>query len=279
VDIVNNPGAPSTGGGKAPAPAPAPSTTAISAPPAQTSAAPPAQTSAAPSTGGGGSNADFKLANGQAAQSLNAKFSTLTSSSPCTAGENACVGGSFAQCVGGKFVATSCGAAPLTCAALPLVNSKGTSVTCTTKADAEARIAATGAKGGLTGSGGGGGDGAATPAQPAKTNVGAQPAPTPAAPQTGGGFQLQNGKDAQALNAQFASLTPTSPCTAGQNACVNGGFAQCVNGKFAVTQCAGGLKCAALPLVNSKGTSITCTTEADAVARIGRTGAKGGLTG
>lgn len=40
----------------------------------------------------------------------------------------------------------------VTCAALPLVNSAGTSVTCVSKADALERIAATGAQGGLTGS-------------------------------------------------------------------------------------------------------------------------------
>ena len=37
-------------------------------------------------------------------------------------------------------------ARPSSCAALPLVNSAGTSVTCTTAADRDARIAATGAK-------------------------------------------------------------------------------------------------------------------------------------
>lgn len=67
------------------------------------------------------------------------------------ANEEACVGGGFAQCVGGKFQVTSCGAT-LTCAALPLVNKAGTSITCTTQADALARIQATGATGGLTGS-------------------------------------------------------------------------------------------------------------------------------
>jgi hypothetical protein len=105
-----------------------------------------------------------------------------------------------------------------------------------------------------------------------------QPAPAPA-PQEGGGFQAQNGRDAQALNAKFAGLDASSPCTAGENACVGGAFAQCVDGTFVSTACAGGLTCAALPLVNSPGTSITCTTEADAVQRINNSGATGGLTG
>lgn len=67
-------------------------------------------------------------------------------------------------------------------------------------------------------------------------------------------FTLQNGEDAQALNAKFATLTPDSSCTAGENACVNGQFAQCVNGQFVLAPCAGGLQCVALPLVNSAGT-------------------------
>lgn len=111
-------------------------------------------------------------------------------------------------------------------------------------------------------------------------------------------FTKQNGLDAQKLNAKFQTLSASSSCTSGQNACVNGQFAQCVNGKFALTACAGGLTCFALPLVNSAGTrfvqlhavifdvvltrfttSITCDTQADAVARIANTGATGGLTG
>jgi len=94
-----------------------------------------------------------------------------------------------------------------------------------------------------------------------------------------GGFQLQNGQDAQALNAQFANLSADSSCNDGDEACISGGFAQCVNGKFVITQCGSGLTCAALPLVNSPGTSITCTTVADANARIAATGAQGDLTG
>jgi hypothetical protein len=96
-------------------------------------------------------NKSFALSNGEHAQQLNAKFATLSENSSCEVGENACIGTQFAQCVDGKFVSTSCGPDPLTCAALPLVNSPGTSITCTTKADAESRIADTGATGGLTG--------------------------------------------------------------------------------------------------------------------------------
>jgi len=92
-------------------------------------------------------------------------------------------------------------------------------------------------------------------------------------------FQLQNGQDAQKLNAKFATLTASSSCSEGDQACVNGGFAQCVGGKFVITQCAATTTCAALPLVNKEGTSIACTTESDAEARITATGATGGITG
>ncbi|KAI0072368.1 hypothetical protein K474DRAFT_1667906 [Panus rudis PR-1116 ss-1] len=86
------------------------------------------------------------LKNGQDAIALNDKFKTLTADSTCDAGENACIGDAFAQCVNGKFVTTPCGPGTV-CAALPLVNSAGTSVTCTTAQDRDARIAATGATG------------------------------------------------------------------------------------------------------------------------------------
>ncbi|KIK09012.1 hypothetical protein K443DRAFT_672054 [Laccaria amethystina LaAM-08-1] len=116
---------------------------------------------------------------------------------------------------------------------------------------------------------------------PAKTQTPVADAPPAPAPPAGGagGFKLQNGQDAQALNKKFAGLTSSSSCAAGENACVNGGFAQCVGGKFAVTECSPTLICAALPLVNSRGTSITCTTPADALARIQATGATGGISG
>ncbi|THH30798.1 hypothetical protein EUX98_g3386 [Antrodiella citrinella] len=94
-----------------------------------------------------------------------------------------------------------------------------------------------------------------------------------------GGFQLQNGQAAQALNAKFAGLSASSSCNDGDEACVNGSFAQCVGGTFVLTSCGATLQCAALPLVLSAGTSITCTTQADALTRIANTGATGGLTG
>lgn len=144
TDQVSSPGTPSgSGSGNGASPAPAP---ASPAPAAATSAAEPTSTtpagSPAPSnTPSSSGSTGFAVQNGQDAQALNEKFKTLTASSPCTDGENACVGGAFAQCVGGKFATSSCSAS-LTCVALPLVNSRGTSVTCDTQTDADARIAA-----------------------------------------------------------------------------------------------------------------------------------------
>ncbi|KAJ7148619.1 hypothetical protein C8R43DRAFT_1088297 [Mycena crocata] len=81
-------------------------------------------------------------------------------------------------------------------------------------------------------------------------------------------FDLKNGQDAIALNDQFKTLTATSACNAPRDACVHDQFAQCVGGKFVLQPCAGGTICAALPLVNSPGTSITCTTAEDLKTRI-----------
>jgi len=92
-------------------------------------------------------------------------------------------------------------------------------------------------------------------------------------------FTLQNGKDAQALNRKFQSLTADSPCTSGESACVQGQFAQCVGSKFQLTPCAASAQCVVLPLVNKPGTSTTCDTQQDAEARIATTGATGGLFG
>ncbi|GLB41792.1 putative carbohydrate-binding module family 19 protein [Lyophyllum shimeji] len=280
VDITQNPGVGSAGNGNAgntapqtsKAPPAPPASTATVAPSAPSASAPSPPASSAPAnTGAGG----FKLQNGKDAQALNAKFKTLNANSACNDGEDGCVNGGFAQCVNGKFIITQC-AGGLTCQALPLVNKPGTSVTCTTADDAAARIAATGATGGVDGAGGA----APAPSASGSTNnaVAAPAAPAAAAP-AANGFKLQNGKDAQDLNAKFRTLTASSACNDGENACVNGGFAQCVNGKFVTTQCSGGLTCAALPLVNKPGTSITCTTAADAAARIQATGATGGITG
>lgn len=89
-------------------------------------------------------------------------------------------------------------------------------------------------------------------------------------------FTLKNGQDAIALNDGFKSLTTDSPCTSGDDACVNGQFAQCDGGKFVLTPCPSGTVCAALPLVNKAGTSVSCDSQSDVDARIAATGAKDG---
>ena len=65
----------------------------------------------------------------------------------------------------------------------------------------------------------------------------------------------------------------------GDQACIDGGFAQCVGGKFVNMGCGATLQCFALPLVNKPGTSLACTTQDDAAARIAAPGATGGITG
>jgi len=201
--------------------------------------------------------AAFTLQNGLDAQKLNQQFQTLTASSTCTSGETACVNGQLAQCAGNKFSLSSC-AATLQCVALPLVNKPGTSVTCDTTQDAQTRIAATGATGGLVG----------------KREVDERDEVERRA-----AFTLQNGIDAQKLNQKFEGLSASSKCTAGETACVKGQLAQCVGDTFALSSCASGLQCVALPLVNKAGTSVTCDSTQDAESRISATGAKGGLLG
>ncbi|KAJ8494940.1 hypothetical protein ONZ45_g13065 [Pleurotus djamor] len=95
-----------------------------------------------PSSTGNPDSKPFTLANGQEAKALNAQFPSLSEDSPCQDGQNACIQGKFAQCVGGRFVVTPCGGGSQ-CFALPLVNSAGTSITCANADEAAARIALT----------------------------------------------------------------------------------------------------------------------------------------
>ncbi|KAK7683333.1 hypothetical protein QCA50_013595 [Cerrena zonata] len=103
-------------------------------------------------TTGSGSSGDFHAQNAKDAQALNVKFASLTKDSSCNEGDEACIDGGFAQCVGGKFVNMGCG--PSTqCFALPLVNKPGTTITCDTPAGANAKITASGGQGDVTGKG------------------------------------------------------------------------------------------------------------------------------
>ncbi|KAJ7115906.1 hypothetical protein C8R44DRAFT_841816 [Mycena epipterygia] len=288
VDLTQNPGV-SSSSSNGTAASSAPETSAV-VEPTSTAAAPPIASTAAPTSSSTlpastSTSSNFQLQNGLDAQKLNAQFQTLTANSSCTEGEEACVGTSFAQCVSGSFVLTPC-ASGTVCAALPLVNKPGTSIACDTSSDVEARIAATGATGGVDGSS----QSASTSSSdsdsdsdsdcdPSESSAATPTTIAAAAVPSATGFQAQNGLDAQKLNAQFKTLTASSSCTAGEEACIGTSFAQCVSGSFVLTPCAGGTICAALPLVNKAGTSITCDTSTDVEARIAATGVVGGIAG
>jgi hypothetical protein len=70
--------------------------------------------------------------------------------------------------------------------------------------------------------------------------------------------QHENALDAINLSNTFASLTPNSRCNDGEVACINESFAKCAGGKFVLTPCSQGTLCVVLPLVNKRGTSVTC---------------------
>ncbi|KAI0291891.1 hypothetical protein BC826DRAFT_1021544 [Russula brevipes] len=134
-DQVSSPAVPSKTG---PATGNAQSSSSVS-PALATPTVPPESSDASPPASPPASNPKgFAADNAKDAEALNVKFKTLTADSPCNDGENACVGGNFAQCVGGKFAATTPCSAGLKCVALPLVNSRGTSITCDTQSDADA---------------------------------------------------------------------------------------------------------------------------------------------
>jgi len=138
-DQVSSPGVPSSSGSNNNAP-PASSPSSSTPSPTSTTCTSSSSPAATSTPSSSNSQQSFAVQNGQDAQALNEKFQTLTANSSCTDGENACVGGDYAQCVAGQFVTTPCSAS-LTCVALPLVNSRGTSITCDTQADANTRIA------------------------------------------------------------------------------------------------------------------------------------------
>lgn len=122
---------------------------------------------------------DLHVQNLKVAQTLNAKFKTLSADSSCTEGETACVGKDFAICDQGKYVQMSCGPS-MQCYALPLINSVGTTVTCDTEADAGVRL------GGQAGSGGSSGPltTVATSTEAPSTTSAPQTPPPPPPPST-----------------------------------------------------------------------------------------------
>lgn len=114
-------------------------------------------------------SADALRQNGEDAQVANLLFATLQEGDACDRklfvyylsisfdpsnsedGQAACVDGAPALCNFGKWTPTGPCVGELRCYALPLVNSPGISTACDTKADALARIQATGATGGILG--------------------------------------------------------------------------------------------------------------------------------
>ncbi|CAG8598578.1 1431_t:CDS:1 [Funneliformis mosseae] len=192
---------------------------------------------------------NFREQNADDAEKLQKQFDKLSPNSPCKVGD-ACVKGQFAQCVGGKFVLNSCGGGELKCVVLPLVNKKGTSITCSTEADRKARLADA-RKG--------------SKSKKSKSNDKKQKR------QAKGDIAVirkKNADQAEALQNKFKSFKEDQKCAENEEACVGEKFAKCANGKFALSACASGTKCAVLPLVLKEGVSITCTTEADRVARL-----------
>ncbi|KAG8988367.1 hypothetical protein FRB90_002794 [Tulasnella sp. 427] len=97
---------------------------------------------------------------------------------------------------------------------------------------------------------------------------------TPAAdPTESVSMDLQNGRDAIALNHKYQSIVAGSSCPNYEIGCIGDAFAQCVWGTWVSTKCPVGTVCAALPNVGTPGTSIACTTPADRDMRIAITGA------
>ncbi|KAG6891213.1 hypothetical protein C0995_008465 [Termitomyces sp. Mi166 len=227
IDIIQGSGMNSTSiGSTSPSVTTTTVSTSKSSSTASTSTAPSNTPSGSSSTSSNSSAGGFQLQNGKDAQVLNTQFATLTTDSHCSTGDQACIDGGFAQCIGGKFVVTQC-AASTGCFALPLVNSPGTSIACTTEADATRRFAASGVTGGPLGQAPSTTDSSnsvpctintaasanITSASTSNLSSFASSAVSAAPTSASGDFRLQNGKDAQSLNAKFATLTADSACT------------------------------------------------------------------
>ncbi|CAG8654473.1 4541_t:CDS:2 [Funneliformis caledonium] len=89
--------------------------------------------------------------------------------------------------------------------------------------------------------------------------------------------QRANADKAEALFEEFKTFTVDTPCEANDQACINGAFAKCFTtlndagepvNVWSLNECNTGLTCCPLPLVNSPGVSLVCTTEQDRLDRI-----------
>ncbi|KAF5392584.1 hypothetical protein D9757_002138 [Collybiopsis confluens] len=150
------------------------------------------------------------LKNGQEAIALNAQYQTLAATALCTTGEDACVGGKFAQCVNGKFVTQACAAGTI-CGAIPLDSPKsGTLTTCTTQSDLDSRIAATGANaaGSSTGASNNSGSSSASAVDNSSSGSAATANNSTASAATG------NNSATQAAAGSLSSTDITTPATA-----------------------------------------------------------------
>jgi hypothetical protein len=86
-------------------------------------------------------------------------------------------------------------------------------------------------------------------------------------------INLQNGLEAQKLNAAFADLKATDDCTNGEIACVEGELAQCRRGSWLTQSCLPSLQCFALPNFDEEGVTLGCTSAKTAAELIEATGA------
>ncbi|KAL4067875.1 hypothetical protein V8B97DRAFT_1398629 [Scleroderma yunnanense] len=185
--------------------------------------------------------------NGPAAKALNDQYASLTTSSPCSDGDIACIGGQFASCWGGSYHVYGCPSG-WTCAAIPNEWSSGTTTTCDTPDDIAWRFSQAGIS-------------------ETKRSFSSSP---PKARSTA--YLQQNGPAARALNDQYASLTTSSPCNDGDIACIGGEFASCWGGSYHVNSCPSGWTCAAIPNEWSSGTTTTCDTPDDIAWRFSQAG-------
>lgn len=88
---------------------------------------------------------------------------------------------------------------------------------------------------------------------------------------------LQNGLEAQKLNAAFQTLNATDSCTNDDVACVDGSLALCRDNSWVTQDCPATLQCFAIPDVDQGGVTIGCTSPDTAAGLIEATGAQGGV--
>jgi hypothetical protein len=92
--------------------------------------------------------------------------------------------------------------------------------------------------------------------------------------------QLLNAQDAQRSDSVKANNIVGQTCQGSEVICVGDALGQCVNGAIvSLGPCGPGTKCQVLPLVNKRGTSTTCSTDADKQARFAAAGLNSNVSG